>query len=94
MVSRSLNDFDGLILDFFLVLASTKVNVCLEILDIINGQCEWLLAMDWSWDVKWEIDGIMLVVWNVYNVILLTKVKVIIIGMIHNESWFQWSILS
>ena len=36
----------------------------------------------------------MLVVWNVHNVILFTTVKVIIIEMIRDESWFQWSILN
>ena len=35
----------------------------------------------------------MLVVWNVHNVILFAKVKVIIIEMIRDESWFQWNIL-
>ena len=36
----------------------------------------------------------MLVVWNEHNVILFTMVKVIIIEMIRDESWVQWSNLN
>ena len=47
-----------------------------------------------GYNVKWKFDEIILVVWNVHNVILFIKIKVIIIERIHDESWIRLSILN
>ena len=47
-----------------------------------------------GYNVKWKFDGIILLVWNVHNVILFIKIKVIIVERIHDESWIRLSILN
>ena len=47
-----------------------------------------------GYNAKWKFDGIILVVWNVHNVILFIEIKVITVERIHDESWIRLSILN
>ena len=96
MLLRFLIDPSRFTLDFILAkfVQSLIVNVYLETLQTIIGQCDWLSVVVLSWDIKWKFDGIILVVWNVHNVILFIKIKVITVERIHDESWIRLSILN
>ena len=56
MVLRLLNDLNRFTLDFMLAnyVRSLIVNVYLEMLQIINGQCDWLSAVALSREIKWN----------------------------------------
>ena len=47
-----------------------------------------------DYNVKWKFDGIILMVWNVHNVILFIKVKIIIVERIYDEGWIRLSTLN
>ena len=63
-------------------------------LSTINSFCEKKIGSSLGYSVKWKFDGIILVVWNVHNVILFINIKVIIVERIHDESWIRLSILN
>ena len=48
----------------------------------------WLIfGSSLGYNIKWKFDGIILRVWNVHNVILFIKIKVIIVERILDENW-------
>ena len=56
MVLRLLNDLNRVTLDFVLAnyVRSLMVNVYLEMLYIVNGQCDWFSTIALSWEIKWN----------------------------------------